>query len=105
MSAAASKKKSKADSTFKEEDLEMISAIADKTRLQILFTIGGKSMCVNEITALFNLSRPAVSHHLKVLKNNGLVFSEKKGQEIYYTQAKKNIVKRLRDLADVLDCC
>lgn len=93
-------------SAYNEKDIELISAIADKTRLHILFNLGKKSMCVNEITALFQISRPAVSHHLKVLKNNGLVSSEKIGQEIYYTQSKQNIVQILRSLADDLEeCC
>ncbi|RKP58177.1 ArsR family transcriptional regulator [Cohnella endophytica] len=54
----------------------VLSAIGDETRQLILFTLidaGCDGMRVGEITAQTHLSRPAVSHHLKILKNAGIV--------------------------------
>jgi ArsR family transcriptional regulator, arsenate/arsenite/antimonite-responsive transcriptional repressor len=86
--------------------LETISAITELTRLQIVFFLGknGK-VCVNDITSNFKISRPAISHHLKVLKNCGIVECEKIGQEIYYFVERKKVVNLLRELANSIENC
>jgi ArsR family transcriptional regulator, arsenate/arsenite/antimonite-responsive transcriptional repressor len=86
--------------------LEAISAVTEVTRCQIILFLGKKGrVCVNDITSNFKISRPAISHHLKVLKNCGIVESEKVGQEIYYFVVRKNIVDTLRKLADYIENC
>jgi len=61
------------------------SALGDPTRQKILLVFEpGEEICVNEIAGAFDISRPAISHHLKVLRNAGLVGSEKRGKEVYY---------------------
>ncbi len=61
------------------------SALGDPTRQKILLIFEpGEEICVNEIAAVFDISRPAISHHLKVLRNAGLVGNEKRGKEVYY---------------------
>jgi DNA-binding transcriptional ArsR family regulator len=61
------------------------SALGDTYRQQILLIFEpGEELCVNEIAAGFALSRPAISHHLKVLRDAGLLTSEKRGKEVYY---------------------
>ncbi|HEX3044320.1 MAG TPA: metalloregulator ArsR/SmtB family transcription factor [Bacillota bacterium] len=92
--------------TFDEKKLETIAAITEKTRLQIIFFLGiNRRVCVNEIAANFKISRPAISHHLKILKNYGIVQSEKVGQETYYSFMRSNLVKMLRDMADSIEKC
>ncbi len=60
-------------------------ALGDRTRQQILLVFEpGEEICVNDIARLFELSRPAISHHLKVLRKAGLLLSEKRGKEVYY---------------------
>jgi len=60
-------------------------ALGDTTRQQILLIFDpGEEICVNEIARLFKLSRPAISHHLKVLRNAELLVSQKRGKEVYY---------------------
>lgn len=78
-------------------------AIGDPIRLQILFVLRGNRLNVGNIAAQFKLSRPAISHHLKVLKDAGIVQSEKVGQEVFYWVDKKYIVGELRKLADILE--
>ncbi len=61
------------------------SALGDATRQQIMLVFEPEEeICVNEIARLFSLSRPAISHHLKVLRDAQLLLSEKRGKEVYY---------------------
>jgi DNA-binding transcriptional ArsR family regulator len=60
-------------------------ALGDRTRQQILLVFEpNEQICVNDIARLFKLSRPAISHHLKVLRNAELLVAEKRGKEVYY---------------------
>jgi DNA-binding transcriptional ArsR family regulator len=86
--------------------LEAISALAERTRLQILFLLGERGrMCVGDIAAHFKISRPAISHHLKILKVSRIVHSEKVGQEVYYSVDMGGLVATLRGLANSLEQC
>ena len=75
---------------------EFFKALADETRLKILEMVSQKDMCVCEIIENFGLSQPAVSHHLKILRQAGLVNSSKKGRWIYYS-INEEILTRSRD--------
>lgn len=89
-----------------EHALQSVLAAAEPTRLQILFLLGRRGrMCVGDIASGFKISRPAVSHHLKVLKTGGLVQAEREGQEIYYAVQMDRVIDTLRALADALDRC
>ena len=61
-------------------------ALGDPIRLQLVDVLrkhAGK-VCVCELVPLFDLSQPTVSHHLKVLRNAGIVDSERRGLWAYY---------------------
>jgi ArsR family transcriptional regulator len=62
-------------------------AVADPTRLRLLSLItaheGGEA-CVCELTDAFVLSGPTISHHLKVLREAGLITGDRRGTWIYY---------------------
>lgn len=89
-----------------ERTAEAVLATFEPTRLRILFLIGQRGpMCVGDIAARFKISRPAISHHLKVLKTYGLVETEREGQEIYYSVRMDGVVQTLRALADSLESC
>ncbi len=89
-----------------EKALEPVLAAIESTRLKIMFLLGQSGrMCVGEIASRFKISRPAISHHLKVLKSCGLVQPEREGQEVYYSVCKNRIVETLRTLAEALDAC
>ncbi len=61
------------------------SALGDPYRQKILLIFeSNEELCVNEIAILFDLSRPAISHHLKVLRDAEMLISEKRGKEVYY---------------------
>lgn len=61
------------------------AALGDGIRQQILLLFEtNRAICVNEIARLFPLSRPAISHHLKVLRDANVLVNEKRGKEVYY---------------------
>ena len=55
-------------------------------------------MDVAAITAKTRLSRPAISHHLKILKDAGIITSHKKGTSVYYFIYIQNTLDKLKDL-------
>jgi DNA-binding transcriptional ArsR family regulator len=63
---------------------DVFQAIADPTRRAILLLIAAQSMTPNAITEKFHSSRQAVSKHIQILTECGLVKQERKGREIYY---------------------
>src|SRR5579863_3444956 len=65
---------------------QVAKALGDPVRLQLVDVLrkhAGK-VCVCELVPLFDLSQPTVSHHLKVLREDGIVGSERQGLWAYY---------------------
>jgi len=64
----------------------MLKALADPTRLQILRVVSAQSgpVCACDIVDRFDLSQPTISHHLKVLRDAGLLTSRRKGLWSFY---------------------
>ncbi|MDE2482570.1 MAG: helix-turn-helix transcriptional regulator [bacterium] len=68
---------------------ELLKAVADPHRLRILATLASArdEVCVCDFTAALPLNQPTVSHHLKLLRDAGLVASERRGTWVYYRLA------------------
>ena len=81
---------------------KFFTALGDPVRLQIALLLRDKPLNVSEIAAQFQISRPAISHHLRIMKEANILDSEKSGQEVYYTLNKHFIAHELRALADKL---
>lgn len=65
----------------------MFKALSDPVRLRLLSLIAsyeGGEACVCDLTGPFDVSQPTISHHLKVLREAGLVDSERRGTWVYY---------------------
>lgn len=65
----------------------MFKALGDPVRLRLLSLIAsheGGEACVCDLTGPFDVSQPTISHHLKVLREAGLVGSERRGTWVYY---------------------
>jgi ArsR family transcriptional regulator, arsenate/arsenite/antimonite-responsive transcriptional repressor len=64
----------------------MAKALGDPIRLQLVDVLRGHAgkVCVCELTPLFDVGQPTVSHHLKVLRDSGIVDSERRGLWAYY---------------------
>lgn len=64
--------------------MEVAAAIADPVRREIMMLLRGGMMSAGEIAARFDISRPAVSRHLRVLRECGLLVDEVSGRERLY---------------------
>ncbi len=62
----------------------LFGALADDRRRAILDLLRGGTLTVNRIAEEFSVSRPAISRHLRVLREAGLVREEKRGRERFY---------------------
>jgi ArsR family transcriptional regulator, arsenate/arsenite/antimonite-responsive transcriptional repressor len=66
---------------------QLFKALADPVRLRLVSLIGahrGGEVCVCELTDAFDLTQPTISHHLKVLREAGIIGSERRGTWVYY---------------------
>jgi ArsR family transcriptional regulator len=75
------------DSAEAEDLSRLLKALADPVRLRLLSMIGASSggeVCVCDLTDAFELTQPTISHHLKVLREAGLIASERRGTWVYY---------------------
>ena len=66
------------------EVADMFKQISDSTRLRIFWLLCHCEECVSNIAAAMEMTDPAVSHHLKLLKKGGLIVSRREGKEVYY---------------------
>ncbi|MHA0858127.1 ArsR/SmtB family transcription factor [Paenibacillus sp. CMAA1364] len=64
--------------------------LGDKTRLVILSLLKEREWCVCEFVEIFDISQPAISQHLRKLKDQGLVKEDKRGQWVYYSLSVNN---------------
>ena len=74
-----------------EEIVKIYKALSVASRLKILKLIKDRKLCVNAITKSLEISQPAVSQHLAVLKETGLVKSDRYGSIIHYTLNPKRL--------------
>lgn len=64
---------------------QLLKLLGDKTRLTMMKLLQTHDCCVCEFVAIFNMSQPAVSQHLRKLRDIELVKEERKGQWIFYS--------------------
>jgi ArsR family transcriptional regulator len=60
-------------------------AIADPTRREILALLRNRERTAGELAEHFDMTKPSMSHHFAVLKDAGLIFSRREGQQIWYS--------------------
>lgn len=61
-----------------------LKALAEKKRLKIIDLLSAGELCVCELTDNLGLSQPNISHHLRILKEAGLIIGNKRGKWVYY---------------------
>ncbi|MCQ6282758.1 autorepressor SdpR family transcription factor [Bacillus sp. EB600] len=64
---------------------DVFKALADPTRRKILDLLKEQDLTAGDIAEQFEMTKPSISNHLKILKSAGLVMDEKKGQFIIYS--------------------
>lgn len=67
---------------------DIFKQLGDGSRLRIFWLLCHCEECVINLSAMVNMSSPAVSHHLKQLRAAGLIVNRRDGKEVYYSAAK-----------------
>jgi ArsR family transcriptional regulator len=65
--------------------VKVLKALSSEPRLKIFRLLKQRSLCVNAITAKLDMTQSAVSQHLRILKEAGLVTAEKRGYWMHYS--------------------
>ncbi|MFE3024092.1 ArsR/SmtB family transcription factor [Nocardia tengchongensis] len=81
----------------------VFKALSDPVRLRLLSLVAshaGQEACVCDISAGFDVSQPTISHHLKVLREAGLLSSERRGSWVYY-RVEHAALRQLSMLLDI----
>lgn len=90
--------------TLKQEIIQLeadfCAALSDPTRIFILYALNEKALNVTELTNELGIPQPTTSRHLKVLRERGLVYSERQGTVITYHLADQRVIQAL----DLLRC-
>lgn len=82
-----------------DPDVRLLAALADPTRLAIVRQLAADhETCACDFTACCDVGQPTVSHHLRVLREAGVVSSERRGQWIFY-QLEPDVAERLGAVA------
>ena len=66
---------------------EIFKVFGDSTRIKILYVLFESEMCVCDIAQLLNMNQSAISHQLRILKQNRLVKSRREGKAVFYSLA------------------
>ena len=66
-------------------------ALSDSTRIRIINALDCNEMCVCDIAVLINMTKSAVSHQLKYLKNKDIIKSRKEGKVVFYSLADDHV--------------
>lgn len=86
---------------------ETFQLISDATRFRIFWLLCHSELCVYNIAAAVDMSPPAVSHHLKMLKSAGLIRNRRIGKEIHYAladTAEAELVHKIADEMFMMKC-
>src|SRR6478609_1646725 len=75
---------------------DVFQAIADPTRREIIHLVSNQSLNLNAVAGKFNISRPAISKHIKILTACGLIVIRQQGRE-RYCEAKLDKLKEVSD--------
>jgi ArsR family transcriptional regulator, arsenate/arsenite/antimonite-responsive transcriptional repressor len=74
---------------------KVFEALASTPRRKILAYLSEVDLTAGEIAARFDMSKPAISKHLQILENAGLVRGEKRGQFVHYALVRESLVNTL----------
>lgn len=86
-----------------KKQADVFKALGDENRLKIIQMLAEKDMCVCEIIDELNVSQPAVSHHLKNLKQAGIVEDRRDGKWIFYSLSQKGLLTSLSFLENLVE--
>lgn len=70
---------------------ELFKTFGDSTRIKILYVLHEGELCVCDIAAMLGMTQSAISHQLRVLRQNRLIRSRRDGKNIYYALADEHV--------------
>lgn len=70
---------------------DLFKVFGDSTRIKILYALYENEMCVYDIANILNMTQSAISHQLRILKQNRLVKYRKEGKTVLYTLADQHV--------------
>ena len=70
---------------------EALSALSDPTRIRVIGLLAKNEMCVGDLCLVLEMTQPAISHHLRILRNLNIVTARKTGRHVFYTLADQHI--------------
>lgn len=76
----------------------LFQLLCDSTRLKILYVLSKGQYCVYDIATIVNMSAPAVSHHLRSLRQLGIIDFERSGKHVFYTLAQNPTAHQVRHM-------
>ena len=92
------------DAAGSTEAAAIFKALSDPTRIRILKTISHmQQLCECNIVPAFGLSQPTISYHLKVLREAGLITSERRGQWVWHRVNQGAVLKAVRSLTELAE--
>jgi len=74
---------------------EMCSALGDYHRVLLLYAMAETPRSVSELATIVQMAQPAVSHHLRIMRERGVVRFERRGKSVYYSPADPRIIEAL----------
>ncbi|MGM0548907.1 MAG: ArsR/SmtB family transcription factor [Bacillota bacterium] len=83
--------------------IKILKAIADQNRLEMLKLLSSEQLCSCHFVDILEISQPNVSHHLKILKEAGLIKASKRGRWIDYSLNKENIKLVKKEIDNILE--
>jgi DNA-binding transcriptional ArsR family regulator len=78
-----------------ERQAEICRIFANPTRIQIIWVLANRDLSVGEIAEEVNASLPNTSHHLRFMRDKGILRSHRAGKQVYYRIARPDLVQRL----------
>lgn len=94
------------DNTLQEEvhslHAQLCQGLADPKRILILYALDGAPHRVTDLAEALDIPQPTVSHHLKILRNRGLVTVEREGTAAYYSLTDRRVIKALDLLREMM---
>jgi len=81
---------------------QICQALADPKRILLLYALADEPRRVNDLAEALDMPQPTVSHHLKVLRERGLVSTRREGSAIYYSLTDRRVIQALDLLREVL---
>lgn len=79
---------------------EIFKVLGDETRTKILYLLSEQKLCVCDIAVVLDMSLPAISHHLRLLKAFRLVKYAREGKMVYYSLDDEHIINLIREAQD-----